>query len=278
MNLVVRDIPGPRGTRLMRFEADADSPFQKHMLDVIDEGKLYEPESNFIVEHLRPGDLFLDCGAHIGWYSLLAANLCDRKCFVHSFEPRDSHVLQIRRNLRINDLKNVKVHHAAVGKEDGEAELFHCNDNDACNSMWDARLHPRHVKTREEPRVVQATKVVRLSPFIAKPPQRTWIKIDTEGCEAHIIEELLPTLNKLFEADCMPFFIVEINGFCLQQMGKTEDYMRGMLYKLGYYSYAHSEGKLIPIGPKDHVQNLVCNFVFWPWRLELATAVKSVVE
>ncbi len=275
MNRVIRDVPGPRGKRLMRFEMDADSPFQQHMLNVIDEGKLYEPESNFIVDHLRPGDLFLDCGAHIGWYSVLAGSLGAE---VHAFEPRDSHYEQILRNQKLNGLSNLHAHHAAVGKEEGTAKLYHCNDNDACNSLWDAGLHPRHVKTRTEPCIIQDTKVVRLSPFVAPPPRRTWIKIDTEGCEAHIIEELLPTLHKLFEADCMPFFIIEINGFCLSQMGKTEDYLRGMLYKLGYYSYAHSEGKIIHIGPPDHVIDIVCNFVFWPWRLEVATAVKSVVE
>src|SRR6185436_20517401 len=51
-------------------------------------GRPYEPEVfEFLVRALRAGDTFVDVGAHVGYFSLLAASLVGHGGHVFSFEP-----------------------------------------------------------------------------------------------------------------------------------------------------------------------------------------------
>ena len=49
----------------------------------------YEPqESAFIRQHLKAGDVFLDIGANIGWYTVLASTIVGETGSIFAFEPR----------------------------------------------------------------------------------------------------------------------------------------------------------------------------------------------
>lgn len=70
---------------------------------------------------LRPGDRFLDVGANIGVYSLIAAE-CGAE--VIAFEPGTAAAAALRRNVALNDLGGrIDVRQEAVGAEPGEIEF-----------------------------------------------------------------------------------------------------------------------------------------------------------
>lgn len=70
---------------------------------------------------LRPGDRFVDVGANIGVYSLVAAE-CGAE--VVAFEPGSAAVAALRSNVALNDLGGrVEVRQEAVGAESGEIEF-----------------------------------------------------------------------------------------------------------------------------------------------------------
>ena len=66
---------------------------------------VWEPESSLLVrESLRSGDVFVDCGANIGYYTCLAASLGAK---VIAFEPSPTHFGYLNENVRLNNFTNV---------------------------------------------------------------------------------------------------------------------------------------------------------------------------
>ena len=63
----------------------------------------YEPETtNTILESLRPGMTFVDLGAHIGYYTVLAAKAVSPTGHVYGFEPVESTCEILRSNITLN--------------------------------------------------------------------------------------------------------------------------------------------------------------------------------
>jgi len=76
----------------------------------------------FTLHFLRPDDLFLDVGANVGSYTLLASGVCKARTI--SFEPDPQTMALLRRNIDLNGLDGrVLVEQTAVGAEDGEVEF-----------------------------------------------------------------------------------------------------------------------------------------------------------
>ena len=73
----------------------------------------------FLLHFLRRDDVFLDIGANVGTYSVLASGVC--KATTHAFEPDPSALVALRRNVEINNLQDlVTVHSEALGASDRE--------------------------------------------------------------------------------------------------------------------------------------------------------------
>jgi FkbM family methyltransferase len=81
---------------------------------------LSEFEDMMLALHfLRKGDLFLDIGANVGSYAILASGVCRANTW--AFEPDPNAVRSLRRNVAINDLDElVTVYELALGNADGE--------------------------------------------------------------------------------------------------------------------------------------------------------------
>jgi FkbM family methyltransferase len=73
----------------------------------------------FALHFLRDGDLFLDIGANVGTYAVLASGVC--KATTWAFEPDPGAAHDLRRNIEINGLQGlVAVHEVVLSAIDGE--------------------------------------------------------------------------------------------------------------------------------------------------------------
>ena len=78
----------------------------------------FEPEvENVLRAFLRPGDTFVDIGANIGIFSLLAARIVGPSGRVIAFEPVPITLEKLRANILLNDLQNITVVPAALCDE-----------------------------------------------------------------------------------------------------------------------------------------------------------------
>jgi FkbM family methyltransferase len=77
----------------------------------------------FIRSHLREGSVFVDVGANVGYYTLLASKLVGNKGYVYAIEPIPSTVVLLKANVKLNDCTNVMVYKVAAWSYRGELTL-----------------------------------------------------------------------------------------------------------------------------------------------------------
>ncbi len=73
---------------------------------------------DWFVKHAGPDWVYLDCGANIGYYSILFSQLSPQG-WVHAIEPTNT-VKLLEQNLRHHSCRNVSVHCKAVGRQTGK--------------------------------------------------------------------------------------------------------------------------------------------------------------
>lgn len=86
-------------------------PIDMAVLDEIWIDNVYEKD-----KRIQRGDVVMDCGAHVGTFSIKAARAGAR--IVVAIEPDPANCALLNRNVRLNKLDNVVVVRAAVGERD----------------------------------------------------------------------------------------------------------------------------------------------------------------
>ena len=82
-----------------------------------------QQEVNFLKRVLKPGMVFFDIGANMGFYSLISAKQVGPSGQVHSFEPNPRMFEELKYNVNLNSLDNVNLNQLALGDEPGTVQL-----------------------------------------------------------------------------------------------------------------------------------------------------------
>ena len=86
-------------------------------------GQFDEQVEETLAAVLRPGAVFYDVGANIGYYTLRAARLVGQAGQVIAFEPHPGACTRLRRNVVLNGLTTVRVFELGLSDTTGEATL-----------------------------------------------------------------------------------------------------------------------------------------------------------
>ena len=229
------------GPRQLRLLLDATHMSQRFMLNDLSAGRLYESEtSNFIGSILQPGYAFIDIGAHVGYFSMLASQLVGPTGAVFSFEPDPSNYAHLLEHIELNGAANVRPLHMAVGASPSVADFFFNADNDGGHALWEVGRHPFNERTRKAP---QSRKVfvTSLDHILDGRDMRSLkaIKMDADGAEFAI----LVGARELLKRARVPFIVAEINRFALESMGASERHVRSLMNDLGYETYLFQPGQ-----------------------------------
>jgi FkbM family methyltransferase len=255
--------PGPAGSQDIVLQLDPRHYSQRGMLEQFDHHQMYEPEtSELLATVLRPGDIFIDVGAHVGYFSMLAGGLVGPQGRVVSFEPEERNYGQLLGHIQSNGLSQVTAINAAVGERVGSAEFHFNSDNDGGHALWDVGMHALNPLSRGTP-VIRRVDIVSLDSIFGDEeiaPARV-IKIDAEGSEHAVLLGARETLTRHPAA----FVIVEINRFGLERMGTSEHALRATMMELGYETYAFDapNRQIVRLGDDQYLEsNYVFNLVF----------------
>jgi FkbM family methyltransferase len=148
--------------------------------------------SEFIQRHVQEGDVCIDAGANIGYFSLLCAQRVAPSGKVIAIEPAPDNVRRLRANLELNGAADiVDVIEAACAPQKGEINLYlhghngeWCRLNPPAKGDWDRRLMG---KTWIPVTVAADT----LTSIAGADAQRvSFIKIDVEGAETAITPQI----------------------------------------------------------------------------------------
>lgn len=186
-------------------------------------------EMNFLRDYLRPGDNFLDLGANVGLYTLLASKLVLPGGRIDSVEPDAKTAQRLRTNIELNSLSHVHVHECAVGTSNGFVR-FTSSSEDLTNhipyadeSASDVREVPSH----------------RLDDLLGNVSYAA-AKADLEGAEPLALQGA----EKMLAASNPAVWLIEVNGR-LRGYGWTEERLAGYLRERGYdlalYDASHRE-------------------------------------
>lgn len=125
---------------------------------------------------LSPGSVFWDVGAHVGFFSVLAARLVGDAGSVHCFEPMARNRERLLCAIELNEFENVLVHDCALAAESGEGTL----QPRGSSSMW--TLMKGNGETLGVP--VRCYTIQELADELKLPDL---IKIDVEGAELDVL-------------------------------------------------------------------------------------------
>jgi FkbM family methyltransferase len=207
-----RILPVPSGERTARYPDG-----RKMRLDLSDRTQrimfcnTYEhTETDATSSLLRPGDVLVDAGAHVGWYTILAARKIGTDGHVYAFEPDPDNYQLLAQNVRLNQLENVSLAQVALHSEAGSMSVGRQSDSGSITARPVAR---QHVET-----VVAET----LDRMVPRVPVRL-LKIDVEGLEPEVITGATGVLSRtdhvLVEtnqhSDTETQFALELAGFRL---------------------------------------------------------------
>lgn len=150
-------------------------------------------EMCFVLHLLRPNDSFVDAGANLGSYSLLAAKCCHVQTI--AFEPSSASAEVLRENLRINQVEYlVELHEQALGSHVGQVQV-------SCG-----RGAMNHVLARGARQQGELVEMTTLDDAVRVEP--TLLKMDIEGYEL----EALRGARRLLASSTLLGMILEL-GF-----------------------------------------------------------------
>ncbi|MEO8631171.1 MAG: FkbM family methyltransferase [Betaproteobacteria bacterium] len=136
----------------------------------------------FFDEHLQPGDVFIDVGAHWGVYSLSAATRWPGQIDVLAIEPHPLNVLQLLKSVVFNGVQgSVEIAAVAAGAKTGTL-LMRAGSTMGYSLDESVPLDPQ---TPLRVAVVTLEELIAARPDLAQ--RRLFLKIDTEGFEYEVI-------------------------------------------------------------------------------------------
>jgi FkbM family methyltransferase len=126
---------------------------------------------------VREGDVVLDLGANLGYYSLLASRLVGTKGKVYSFEPEPRNYRLLCRNLELNGIRNVTALQKAVSDKTEKVKLHISNKDSGAHTIRDTEDSGEYEDFIE----IEAVKLDEY--FLDKSRRVNVIKMDVEGYE-----------------------------------------------------------------------------------------------
>ena len=200
------------------------------------EDGIWEPfETSLVLRLLRPGDVFVDVGANIGYFSVLAASVVGAQGAVFAFEPDPDNFRLLHANAELNGLGNcITAVEAALADTGGEGRLFLSADN----------LGDHQVYAGDASRSTVTIALLNGSRYLAGRLQRLdLLKVDTQGAEFQVMAGLLPLLQSLAQP---PRIIVELTPHSLRAAGSSGRSLLELLATLGQPMWIidHIEGRI----------------------------------
>jgi FkbM family methyltransferase len=161
--------------------------------------------ANFFINLIKEGDVFLDVGAHVGYYSMLASHLVGKTTGqVHSFEPTPRTFNTLKENA--SSKNNISVNNYAVLNKKTKIEFFDYGPKYSAFNSYKNRTGEEMKFLTVPEKVIAET--ISLDDYCKnKNIKPTVIKIDAEGAE-HLI--LLAMENIL--TNIKPVITIEVAG------------------------------------------------------------------
>jgi FkbM family methyltransferase len=218
---------------------------QQVMFKLFQDGQPYEKWTSCLAfGALREGDVAIDIGAHIGYFTALFRLGVGASGSVYAFEPMPDTYRRLLHNVMYNRFTNVLPLPLAVADRSGAAEFHIDSQNEGESSLLGWRKGTR-------PCPVQVTCLDDI--FRDALPRRPRVlKLDAEGVELNILQGG----TRFFETHAPDLVVCERNLGALMAVGASEWDLRRFFDERGYTCAVLNNGAGIPLGGGEYYRYL----------------------
>lgn len=198
--------------------------------------EVWEPlETELVKREIKKGDVVLDIGAHIGYYTLILARLVGERGKVFAFEPDTDNFALLKKNVNVNSCQNVVLVKKAVSDKTGKGRLYLADGN-----MGDHRIYDSG-----DNREVVEIETIRLDDYFRDYNGRIdFIKMDIQGAE----ERAIQGMNSLLERFKNFKIVMEFCPAMIKKFGTEPEDLLKLFLNQGFklYNIDEEEKKIRP--------------------------------
>lgn len=190
--------------------------------------------ADLIATHVKKLPIFIDIGAHYGFYTLLVASVSPNTR-VLAFEPSPVNVTALRENVSLNGFANIEVEELALSNSN-ESKIFHVAEASDSGGFTN---HPLAKTAWEIPVTARRLDSLQIDGLLDQP---VLIKLDAEGHELEILEGM----RSILETNRRLELVIEFNPKCLRSAGHRPVEVLEFISRLGYAIFFLDDKKRIP--------------------------------
>jgi len=175
-------------------------------------------ELKYLARLLHPGEVFVDCGANIGIWSITAARFVGDSGFVHAFEPNPATYQKLKANVELSgSAQTVSYYQKAVGNCAGTLP-FLCEEKHNLSHI---------ASDPAAPNIVRAAVTTLDEEFSTRHVHG--VKVDVEGYEFAVLKGAEKLLCR-----CRPWLCLEFNSAVLGDPRISRWAVHQLLERLNY--------------------------------------------
>ena len=200
------------------------------------------PLATYFLSLLSEGMVFIDVGAHVGQYTLLASKKVGPSGHVYSFEPHPRNFEALSYNVALNRFTNVSLLNAALADSVAECELFvnAANAGAKNRGTHSLRVQKEWIQSAKIP-----IKALRLDDVLSDITRLDVLKIDVEGAELLVLKGAQQLLVRF-----KPVIAFESSEESAASFGHSTTDAKRFLAQLGYRLFRlPAEGRRMQLIP-----------------------------
>ncbi|MDB5524723.1 MAG: hypothetical protein JWM58_2486 [Rhizobium sp.] len=212
---------------------DDTNPNENHILGFLRGGMPYEPDVTKIIQKiLEPGDVFVDVGANVGFFTVLGSALVGSEGRVFAFEPDPKNIERVKFHCANNEIDNVEIISRPASHTVEDVNFYFNKSSSGGNALWNPGEYFGDPEFNDGYSVMKST---TLSDEFARQGIKDvkLIKIDTEGAE----HSILRGAKEWLKDQQIPFIIAELNAFGLKKLDSSVEEFIDFMYDQGYLAF-----------------------------------------
>jgi len=190
-------------------------------------------------KYLKQGDIFIDVGANIGYFTALGTSLVGKNGQVHAFEPMPDVFKGLIKVKKRNPAYKIILNHYALGNIEGKAIMTMVLGEASGGSSFVEEVMGDQLLIKKRAKI----KIARLDRYLQKNNIQAiaLIKIDVEGYEFPV---LLGLENYFKNTNERPIIVCEITPRAYPRIGYNRFQLINYMKNFGYQAYRVTNDKI----------------------------------
>lgn len=193
-----------------------------------------ELDTNIMKNNISKGDIVIDVGANIGYYALLFSRLVGEKGKVFAFEPEPRNFELLKKNVQVNNYKNIVLIQKALSDKNEQLDLF------ISKNMANHKIYQQKNQDANSIKI----DAIRLDDYIKNQDltdKINFIKIDVEGAELRAFNGMKTILKESKTLKVFTEFMYHLLKECGSEPKELVDLLIGGDFKINYVDSEKNE-------------------------------------